>query len=202
MTPEAHQLVLDNVDLVRKVATRLARNLPCFIEMEEIVAAGNLGLCQAAIRFDPKLHASFRVWAMIRIRGAIIDQYRGRNYPRLMEQLSACWENPNVEPDRDVHMGIASHSRMVPQILIDKSPSPLEVMIEQEETIVVCISAGRARKQLERTEGRAVDLHIGGKSMREIGKAHGRSGTWSHYTVHKALVKMRQLLSDKGEDAA
>lgn len=191
MTPDAQQLVLDNTDLVRKVAVRLARNLPSFIEMDEIVAAGNLGLCQAALRFDPALHASFRVWAMIRIRGAIIDQYRGRNYPRLMDQITDEW------------LGIeGGDEARLPNSLIDQCASPLEVLIEQEETIVVCISAGRARKQLERTEGKAVDLYISGKSMREIGKANGRSGTWSHYTVHKALVKMRRLLSGEGEDAA
>lgn len=199
MTPEAVELlVTENLDLVRSVAARVARNLPSCIEMNELISAGNVGLCEAAIRFDPNLHASFRVWAMLRIRGAMIDQYRGRNYPRLMEQMPKEWLG--IEVAEEATHSQAKHTA-VPDELIDPTPSILDRLIDAEQTVVVCISAGRARAKLERTEGRAVDAHIGGKSMRLVGRAHGRSGTWAHYTVHRALVKMRALLSG-GEDAA
>jgi RNA polymerase sigma factor (sigma-70 family) len=200
MTPAIQNLVTDNLDLVRQVAARVARNLPSCIEMDEMEAAGRLGLCQAAIRFDPELHANFRVWAMFRIRGAIIDQYRGRNYPRLMEQMPDSWMG--IDAADEIASGKADGARCIPPALIDPAPSILDVLIEQEETVVVCISAGRARKRLERIEGKAVDLHISGKSMREVGKRFGKSGTWGHYTVHGALIKMRALLDDEGEDAA
>jgi RNA polymerase sigma factor (sigma-70 family) len=187
LTPEADALVLAHLDLVAKVAARVARKLPYWIDMDEICAAGNLGLVEAASRFDPERHASFAVWAMIRIRGAIIDAYRGKNYPRLMEHLPDSWMGL-------ADGGSAKHADdLIPKQLIDERSVETD-LIEREESVVVSITAVKARGELNRVEGRVLDGHLADQSLREIGRSQKRSGAWAHYTLHAAKRKMRARL--------
>lgn len=77
-TEEWHQLVLDNRDLVRKIASGLKATLPTFIMSEDLVSAGDLGLCKAAKSWDPNRSrgGQFRTYASYRIRGEILDYLR------------------------------------------------------------------------------------------------------------------------------
>ncbi len=190
MTAQAEALVVAHLDLVGKVASRVARRLPAWIDMDELISLGNVGLCEAANRFDPDLHANFAVFAMFRIRGAMIDAYRGRNYPRLMEGVPDCWLQGSRE--QDLHGGGETAVR-TPECLVDRQ-SPLDALIEREQSVVVCIDAVRARRELNEVEGRAFDRHVNGESLRDIGKREGKSGAWSHYVVHRARAKMRAAL--------
>lgn len=64
---------------VAKVAKLLARRLPASIDRGELMSAGALGLIDAAARFDPSRGGSFEAFAMIRIRGAMLDDIRVRD---------------------------------------------------------------------------------------------------------------------------
>ena len=61
--------------LVRQVATAIAGRLPCHVSQSDLVGWGNLGLVDAARRFDPA-KSSFATFARYRIRGAILDGLR------------------------------------------------------------------------------------------------------------------------------
>src|SRR5438876_144249 len=53
------------------------------VEFEELVALGNLGLADAAKRFQPDRGASFSTFAWYRVQGAIVDGLRKQsNLPR------------------------------------------------------------------------------------------------------------------------
>ncbi len=69
------QRVIPLLPVVRRMARAMARVLPRQIELDELIAAGNLGLATAAHRFvgDESL---FRMYAEQRIRGAMRDQLR------------------------------------------------------------------------------------------------------------------------------
>lgn len=82
-----------HLDLVRVVARRLARRLPPHADMSELVSAGNLGLIEAAERFDQSKATSFRDFASWRIRGAMLDALRevdtlSRDMRRLSQHLA------------------------------------------------------------------------------------------------------------------
>lgn len=89
-------LVLKHRTFVTKVASILIRRLglPTSLK-EELVAAGQIGLLEAAARFDPNSGVGFEKWAYLRVRGSIIDALRkqfilrGNGYRELKQFESA-----------------------------------------------------------------------------------------------------------------
>jgi RNA polymerase sigma factor for flagellar operon FliA len=67
----------------------MARRCPDWISREDIVAAGMLGLAEAADRYDETRAEPFIAFAEKRIRGAVIDELRrGDVMPRRMRTLA------------------------------------------------------------------------------------------------------------------
>lgn len=64
------------LDFVRKIATRMARNLPSHVSLDDLIGAGTLGLIDAMDRYDPKKAERFETFAEFRIKGAILDELR------------------------------------------------------------------------------------------------------------------------------
>lgn len=77
MTPEQQALVADNDDVVQQTAYVIFKRFPpgAFWEREDIVQAGRVGLCEAAVRWRPG-SAPFSAYARRRVHGAIIDMLR------------------------------------------------------------------------------------------------------------------------------
>src|SRR4051812_37471557 len=65
--------------LVRHVVADVATRLPRFVDRDELVSAGLLGLTQAAHSYDAGRGVSFSAFARLRIRGAVLDELRGRD---------------------------------------------------------------------------------------------------------------------------
>jgi RNA polymerase sigma factor for flagellar operon FliA len=83
------RLIADHVDVARRIALRLARRCPAWIAREDLVAAGMLGLTEAAARYDVTRDESFVGFAEKRIRGAVLDELRrGDIMPRRARQLA------------------------------------------------------------------------------------------------------------------
>lgn len=72
-------LVKGHLKLVRQIAGQLSRRLPHFADRDDLVAAGNVGLVDAAGRFDPARGKRFAAFASSRIRGAMLDNLRMRD---------------------------------------------------------------------------------------------------------------------------
>jgi RNA polymerase sigma factor for flagellar operon FliA len=68
--------VTKHLGLVKKVAGRLIRKCPSHIKLEDLISAGNVGLLQAARRFDSSKCQSFEAFAEFRIKGAMADELR------------------------------------------------------------------------------------------------------------------------------
>ena len=62
--------------LVKRHALKLAAGLATSVEVDELVAAGNLGLLDAIASFDPARGTRFETFAPLRIRGAMLDALR------------------------------------------------------------------------------------------------------------------------------
>lgn len=74
------RLVVEHLEFVRHVLGRVMTGLPQFLDIENLEAAGILGLVEAASQFDAGRGVEFRTFAYHRIRGAILDELR-RNCP-------------------------------------------------------------------------------------------------------------------------
>ncbi len=73
-------LVRDHLDLVGQVVARVSARYPRHVDRQELWNAGALGLVEAARRYDPAAGIPFDRYASIRVRGAIIDSTRSRDW--------------------------------------------------------------------------------------------------------------------------
>ena len=83
---QREQLILGNLGLVRHILGRLVARMPRGIDLDNLEAAGVLGLVEAANRYEPERGITFKTFAYTRIRGAIYDELR-RNCPLPQELL-------------------------------------------------------------------------------------------------------------------
>ena len=98
--PEIREKLVNHyLPLVKVVAGRIAMGMPQYVEREELISNGYFGLLEALERFDPQRGFKFETYAVVRIRGAILDAIRAqdwipvsvrqkaRNYAQVMAEL-------------------------------------------------------------------------------------------------------------------
>jgi RNA polymerase sigma factor for flagellar operon FliA len=73
---ERARLVEQHLDVARKAAHMIFPRVREHVELDELVALGNVGLAEAAQRFDPSKGASFATFAWYRVQGSIVDGLR------------------------------------------------------------------------------------------------------------------------------
>ena len=66
--------------MVQRVAAQIAMRVPRFVSRDELVSAGLLGLMQASKSWDPSHGVPFDRYARIRVKGAIVDDLRSRDW--------------------------------------------------------------------------------------------------------------------------
>jgi len=74
------RLVREHLELVHDVVNRVAAGFPSHVERDDLLDAGRLGLVEAARRYDPTTGVPFARYAAIRIRGAVLDSTRTRDW--------------------------------------------------------------------------------------------------------------------------
>jgi RNA polymerase sigma factor for flagellar operon FliA len=74
------QLVRDHLTLVHYVVSDMAGRIPRHVSRDDLESAGMAGLAQAARSFDPERGIAFERYAATRIRGALLDELRGRDW--------------------------------------------------------------------------------------------------------------------------
>jgi RNA polymerase sigma factor FliA len=67
------QLIQSCQGLVRSLAWKMKERLPPQVDVDDLIAYGQLGLVQAAQDFDPNRRRQFTTFAYYRIRGSILD---------------------------------------------------------------------------------------------------------------------------------
>jgi RNA polymerase sigma factor for flagellar operon FliA len=86
---ERDRLIAEHLDHARRISLRMARRCPAWIAREDLVAAGMLGLTEAAARYDANRNEPFLAYAEKRIRGAVLDELRrGDIMPRRARQMA------------------------------------------------------------------------------------------------------------------
>lgn len=109
-TASRDTLVLENAELVKRIAYHLVSRLPPSVDVDDLVQAGMIGLLEAATTYSPDGGANFRTYAGIRIRGAMLDEIRRldwtpRSVHRKVREMSAAVsviENRTGHDARDV----------------------------------------------------------------------------------------------------
>ena len=80
-------LIVQYIYLIRYVVGRVKVTLPATISIEDIAGYGVEGLINAIERYSPQKNTRFETYALIRIRGAILDRIRAQDFlPRSVRQ--------------------------------------------------------------------------------------------------------------------
>ncbi len=113
-----HDVIMENMPLVRSIAKRVRRSLPANIEYDDLVNAGVLGLIDALAKFNPNKDVDFSSYAHHRIRGAMVDSLRDLDWAsrdlrrkdkqiqRATRDLSAELERPPSDLELADRMGV------------------------------------------------------------------------------------------------
>jgi RNA polymerase sigma factor for flagellar operon FliA len=73
--------------VVKAMAYRLAYRLPAYMDAEDLVSVGIMGLMDAMDKYDPGREAKFKTYAEFRIRGAMLDEIRSMDWiPRSVHE--------------------------------------------------------------------------------------------------------------------
>lgn len=126
------KLVESYVRLVNYVAGKMAIGLPHYVDSDDLVSAGLLGLIQAVDNFDPSREIKFETYAIPRIRGSILDELRTQDWfprslrrkARTLEQTYASLETKlgRVATDQEVadELGLSREglSQMIDQVAL------------------------------------------------------------------------------------
>jgi len=91
--------------IVKYVAGRMAIGLPHYVEFNDLISAGLLGLIQAIDNFDHERGIKFETYAIPRIRGSILDELRSQDwFPRSLrrkaKQLEEAYSTLEVQLGR------------------------------------------------------------------------------------------------------
>jgi len=99
---ERNERVVEHLHLVKYCALRLLNRIPQNrIDFNDLFSAGVLGLIDAVEKFDPALGIPFEKYAMIRIKGAMLDEIRSSDpVPRAVRANIAKLENAIASLER------------------------------------------------------------------------------------------------------
>ncbi len=86
---ESRRLIEENFNLVNKVANFMMIRFNGIVNRDDLIEFGIGGLIDAAIKFDPSKNDNFKVYAITRIKGSILDGIRKLDYmPRNVRELA------------------------------------------------------------------------------------------------------------------
>lgn len=75
-TENREKLILSYAPLIKYCANRIFQGLPASIDFDDLLSYGSLGLIDAINKYNPQKNNSFETYAVIRIKGSIIDGLR------------------------------------------------------------------------------------------------------------------------------
>jgi len=80
-------LLTEHMPLVKRLAHHMKAKLPPSVEVDDLVQAGMIGLLDAINRYEETHGAQFETYAVMRIRGAMLDELRSSDWmPRTLRQ--------------------------------------------------------------------------------------------------------------------
>lgn len=84
---DKNDLLTEHMPLVKRLAHQMKAKLPPSVEVDDLVQAGMIGLLDAISRYEETHGAQFETYAVLRIRGAMLDELRNSDWlPRSMRQ--------------------------------------------------------------------------------------------------------------------
>jgi RNA polymerase sigma factor FliA len=173
---QSNQLAEQYLSLVIQIARGFRRLLPPGVDVDDLVGAGNLGLVEAARRFDPARGTSFHTFATHRIRGAIRDSLR------------------QADP---ISRSLRSHQKGAERVARELTTRLLRYPTEAETARALHISLRCWQER--RLELNSAGCPVNGDSMKggvATTDADQLPGTWADPEQQATLAETRQILGN------
>jgi len=127
------KLIVQYIYLIRYVVGRVRATLPAGISIEDIAGYGVEGLINAIERYSPQKNTRFETYALIRIRGAILDKVRAQDFlPRSVRKKIKDIKNKQEELKQT--LGRMPTTAEVAQAL-DMEPDKVSQILSDDATI-------------------------------------------------------------------
>ena len=203
--------------IVKKVRSTLHR----YVEFDELVSYGMIGLMEAADRFDPSRGISFTTFSYYRIRGAVFDGLRQMGV--LMRSTKGKWVNreANVNDliqtatddsgksrtvEGDISEVGALVDRIIPAYLLSLSDESTPEVIDKKElpseTAELKGLVSLVRSEVEKLEERErmllQSLYYRQITTTALAKEMGVTKSWVSRLHSRAIVKLRSNLVEMG----
>jgi len=99
-------LILEHLGMVKRIAVHLKARIPPFMEVDELVQVGMIGLIEAARSFDTGKGVAFESYAHTRIRGAMIDEVRRLSF---LPRSAVAFNKSRTAPAKRLHRNSGAH---------------------------------------------------------------------------------------------
>ncbi len=198
---ERDRLILENISLVKKVASKIYYRLPKGdIEFDDLVNVGVIGLIKAIEKYD-KNKAKFSTYAYIKIRGEILDYLRSLDIvPRTVRDKIK--KEPPLEEGKPVPLSntavmisiekalSSDESLKIIDTLVSNRDTPEEEVIkeDQKEKLINAIQllGEKERKVLQM-------LYFEEKDLKTIAQQLDISVSRVSQIKHEAIKKLKTL---------
>ena len=226
-SPQA--LVEEAQGLVRSLAVRVHRSLPIPMDLDDLIAYGQLGLAEAAQKYDADSGVKFTTFAYYRVRGAIYDGVSKMNWTsraRLRRQrfremaddvISASGGDDNDQNGSDSSsddaewLGKMTERLAVVYLASGSDESETNVLAEapDESDSPLKVVANREMQQTLRklvndlpADARRliISIYFEGFSLTEAAERVGISKSWASRIHAKGLDQLAQSLRRTGND--
>lgn len=210
---------------VRSLAAGVRKQFSASLELDELIAYGQVGLLEAANRFDARVGANFLTFAHYRIRGAIFDGLRKMGVLRgadarsayISERAGAYLGNlsdreqgggnrstrfgDDIREISDAVTGLAMvfatslDASEGLQLVDDSLPVDQRLEVEQLKERVKA-----AIEKLPETERKLLQgYYYQGKTLEEAGGEIGLSKSWASRLHARAVEKLKEILDEENE---
>lgn len=213
---EREALIQSGIRYARHLATKLSRELPSVVSLDDLVAAANLGLVDAANRYDPSRGAQFTTFAHYRIRGAILDHVRdataGNAHYRARVSVESAIDNlveerlgPTVTAVTRTEAALALDALLgematVYTLAEIAEETAQEAPVDPESSALAIDRRERLEQALDEIPEREARLlravYFEHLTAEQAGAAMGLSKSWSSRLHAKAVASLRARLAD------
>ena len=212
-------LVRQHLPLVKRIAQQLLVRLPSHIEMDDLIQVGLIGLLKAAESHQRNLGAAFSTYATIRIRGAMLDELRSRDWlPRSVQRdlsrVAAAIDRVEQQLGRppadkeiadELGMGLGEYRELLGELscarisqlddteLLDDSAGPVDEVFDEARRGALV----KAIEQLPAKEGLILSLYYtDGLNLKEIGMVLNVSESRVSQIHGQAVARLRARLKN------
>lgn len=192
-----HQF-LAHQGLVRAVAWKLHRRVPHHVDLDDLIAYGQIGLLEALSRFDETRGLKFATFAWHRVRGAILDGLGKMAWFDRIAFEKSVYESPAYREqatETPAEKVTPSRNSLDEGALAASSPSPV-ANVEKREAILFLISLVGDLPAKE--AGLLRGVFFEGRTLSDAARRVGISTAWASRLQKRTLADLRLALERHG----